>query len=459
MNKLLIAVLVTITAGLISWYFLPTRSPIPEQTRWYQMIWHGENVGYMREDYRLEGRYFKIINETHVNTISQGQPYRFSETKRLVFASTAPFQFLSSHYSYKTDEQLIQTTLEYVGDQLAGTRRVNNATNSVHVATEPLYLKDFRQLNQWVANGPDSGATLTYTIPDLTTANMETAQYELISVDSDSFTARRFSASDATEREIILDAQGEAQAYHYGDIISLVRVVAETDIVTAGDVDLYVSKLLALDAPLGAFDTLKYVEMTLPDWLLPYVESDNRQSINNTTLTLRADVSAVAEHSDSKDVPNYRFNKNTEQQLLKLAQRAVAQKDAPLEQLTALRAYVSDYMADGARVSVTSIESLLENPVGDCTEHTQLFNALARVLGYQARTVNGLVYLGDESRGFAGHQWSEVLVNGYWLSFDPTWNRNSLTATHIRLDQQLAAELYRKIKANNDSSLALINKY
>ena len=75
---------------------------------------------------------------------------------------------------------------------------------------------------------------------------------------------------------------------------------------------------------------------------------------------------------------------------------------------------------------------VLENPEGDCTEHSILFVGLARAAGVPAREVAGLIYVGDEKPAFYFHQWAKVWV-GKWIDVDPTFNQPLADATHIKL--------------------------
>lgn len=82
---------------------------------------------------------------------------------------------------------------------------------------------------------------------------------------------------------------------------------------------------------------------------------------------------------------------------------------------------------------IPSASGVLAHRVGDCTEHTWLFVAMARAAGIPARPVYGLMYLGDDHRSFGYHAWAEVAVDGHWLAVDPTWNQVPVDATHLAL--------------------------
>jgi len=93
-----------------------------------------------------------------------------------------------------------------------------------------------------------------------------------------------------------------------------------------------------------------------------------------------------------------------------------------------------------ARLS-NSLE-VLDNPEGDCTEHSMLFVGLARAAGVPAREAAGLIYVADADPGFYFHQWASVWV-GKWIDVDPTFDQPIADATHIKLAQ---GDLYEQAK-------------
>ena len=84
-------------------------------------------------------------------------------------------------------------------------------------------------------------------------------------------------------------------------------------------------------------------------------------------------------------------------------------------------------------LTLYSASMVLEKRVGDCTEHTQLFIALARSVGIPAREVSGLAYMGDGYRCFVWHAWAEVALDGHWVQVDPTFGEPVADPTHIKL--------------------------
>ncbi|MCB1686073.1 MAG: transglutaminase domain-containing protein, partial [Pseudomonadales bacterium] len=85
--------------------------------------------------------------------------------------------------------------------------------------------------------------------------------------------------------------------------------------------------------------------------------------------------------------------------------------------------------------------SLLDDPVGDCTDFADMLTTLARARGLESRTVFGLAYTDAATPAFAFHAWNEIRIDGRWQAFDPTWNQQRVDATHIPLPENETAAL------------------
>lgn len=132
-----------------------------------------------------------------------------------------------------------------------------------------------------------------------------------------------------------------------------------------------------------------------------------------------------------------------------LARRAVNGAGDDADRVHRLAEFVSGYIQDSYSAEPLSINDLLDDPRGDCTEHAALFITLARSLDIPAREVHGLLYIGDSANGteggsFGGHAWAEVLIDGAWLEVDPTWNEIPPSVGHIRLGHRLGDSAERQ---------------
>ncbi|TNF29750.1 MAG: transglutaminase domain-containing protein [Deltaproteobacteria bacterium] len=120
-----------------------------------------------------------------------------------------------------------------------------------------------------------------------------------------------------------------------------------------------------------------------------------------------------------------------------LAATLTAGLETPRAKADALAAWVHDNLAKRLATHLPTASAVLERRVGDCTEHTWLFTALARAAGLPARPVYGVAYAGDLERRFAYHAWAEVEIDGTWQALDPTWGEAVADATHVQLGADL----------------------
>lgn len=77
------------------------------------------------------------------------------------------------------------------------------------------------------------------------------------------------------------------------------------------------------------------------------------------------------------------------------------------------------------------LPQILQNPVGVCTEYATLYNALARVAGIPALTINGAAC--GEYDKCQGHAWNMIYYNNRWINVDATWDLMSgiVSSSHV----------------------------
>lgn len=87
----------------------------------------------------------------------------------------------------------------------------------------------------------------------------------------------------------------------------------------------------------------------------------------------------------------------------------------------------------GLTHAATSAEEALEQAGGVCQDHTHVFLAAARMLGYPARYVSGYLMMEDRVHQDASHAWAEVHVEPLgWVGFDVS-NGISPDARYVRV--------------------------
>ena len=98
--------------------------------------------------------------------------------------------------------------------------------------------------------------------------------------------------------------------------------------------------------------------------------------------------------------------------------------------LKAIMQYVNKTFKKEIVSGLLSVEEIIRSGRGDCTEHAQVFAAMAIAAGYNADIVSGIVY----SKGaFYYHAWNRVLMNGKIYTIDATFNQFEADVSHIEI--------------------------
>ncbi len=122
--------------------------------------------------------------------------------------------------------------------------------------------------------------------------------------------------------------------------------------------------------------------------------------------------------------------------LIKLAHQAA--KSAPNKYSIArnLCMFVHNYITKKNLSSVFDTAAhIARSKTGDCSEHSVLLAALARINGIPSRVVTGLVYTPaiGEFGAFGYHMWVELWIDGRWVDLDPTFGQIHPDPTHIAM--------------------------
>lgn len=111
------------------------------------------------------------------------------------------------------------------------------------------------------------------------------------------------------------------------------------------------------------------------------------------------------------------------------------QGDGDVERLHALSHAIRERVAYavGATDVATTAEDAIARGEGVCQDHSHIFLAAARKLGFPARYVSGYLLLDDAKEQVATHAWAEAHVKGLgWVAFDVS-NGISPDERYVRL--------------------------
>ena len=166
---------------------------------------------------------------------------------------------------------------------------------------------------------------------------------------------------------------------------------------------------------------------------------DAQGTLNSSTHTKTSTEENVDWEGETLDL-------QTARRLRSIIAEVVQGIDDPHLVVNALVAYVNRTLTYTNWNTLQSVEETLDQKIGDCTEFSQLFTALATAAELSARTVVGLAYH-QSSQSFAIHAWNEVLLeDGSIRVIDPTWNQIQADATHIEFPTAYQHEIVRTLK-------------
>jgi len=124
----------------------------------------------------------------------------------------------------------------------------------------------------------------------------------------------------------------------------------------------------------------------------------------------------------------------------KLARKAVADEIDPRRKVGLIRAWLQRNFTVSFEVAFATADEIARRPEGDCTEMGMLAAAMCRAQGIPSRLCFGLVY-DDAHKGFGGHLWTEVYIDGNWEPFDPTGVLPGLRAAYLKISDNSMKEV------------------
>ena len=117
------------------------------------------------------------------------------------------------------------------------------------------------------------------------------------------------------------------------------------------------------------------------------------------------------------------------------AKQVAGDSAKPWELAQALWKYVDQTIfIKNLEVYFAPASKVLASHQGDCTEHAVLLAALARARGLPSRVLTGLTQVRRDGRDIFGyHAWTEVWIDGKWISLDAALQQAPVDVSHIAL--------------------------
>ena len=129
------------------------------------------------------------------------------------------------------------------------------------------------------------------------------------------------------------------------------------------------------------------------------------------------------------------FINSEDAKVQELARLAVGRETDSWEKAKRIESWVHNNMREtNYSNALATADHVAKNLEGDCTEYAMLTAAICRAAGVPSRTAIGLLYVdSDRGPGMGFHMWTEVYVQGQWMSIDATLGRGYVGASHLKI--------------------------
>ncbi|MFK8018051.1 MAG: transglutaminase-like domain-containing protein [Gammaproteobacteria bacterium] len=411
---------------------------------WYGIYFQDQKSGYLTRQRTARDGHFEIVSTTVSRTESMGTVTESSSTVREHFSATAPYDALLLERLIGDQEtgslwRIRSTPQGYVGEHREAGR----------LRTVPLFdfqyrLADAMAIPIWLRAGAQTGQCLSY--PDYDLENFQRQfRTECIASVRDHVVDGAPVEAATTGVEGAMTLVRDRQT---GRDLSLNLVAQRVELrleprSIASDLsasfDFFLDNIIQIDRPLGEPERINRLTLDF-EGLSGYGPGPAPGQWTKTgNNAIRVVVDRTVSH-ESLPAPRalaqglalsdaQRANLDA---LDLLVREAGAQTGTQVDRVTRLVNFVYRYIEPDFSSEPLSLAKLLATRRGDCTEYSQLLDALLKAARVPSREVTGLVYMGDEYQHFAHHAWNEVYINGAWLPVDASWNEVPVNATHIR---------------------------
>ena len=136
-----------------------------------------------------------------------------------------------------------------------------------------------------------------------------------------------------------------------------------------------------------------------------------------------------------------RFHQSNDPAIIDMAHHIVQQEKNPSKQALLLAKWVKENIRWTYAVLNGDARETLKSRIGDCSEHSALFVALARALNIPAQEVTGY-RVGSTEIG--SHAWAEIYDHG-WKEIDPS-DGKWISAAYLRMEHTILPAHIRKLQ-------------
>lgn len=425
-------------------------------SEWFGIYLQDKKVGWLKESaVRDEVDGVKCVTggfTMHVELRRMQDVFSLNMTEKTSYAAAAPHRLVSAILEQNdgTQQKTIAIKRRAEGEGFTIEITENGTPRTLERDDFDVTLADIIGLNIWIWDDPETGDVLRSRTLNIEQLAVDTVKAELEDVTETIvdgvpmkiYVTRMTSHLSGPIGIARLDPEGAPLSLKIGSIFEARR--EPEDIARKLDVggDLFALGIAKVDRPLGEAKKARTAVFIAEGRSAGVLESGPRQTVEPSpedgTVRLllgeghggNADVSKTEAKENLRETANHPIN---DPAVRELVEKALGDARTDREKAERLVHFVSDYVEDSYSVNPLSVQTIIEQKKGDCSEHAILMTTLARAAGLPTRDVGGLVYMGDATRGFGWHAWNEVAIDGVWVPMDPTWDETELNATHIRV--------------------------
>lgn len=412
-----------------------TAANIKPFKNWFQIDWQKQAIGWASIELIRNDSQISILEEEFITGRVQSQLMEFSYKRQLNFSAQAPYALKSVRIeSIEPGLEVVKEIINQSELQAIQTRN-GKATQSNHQRAD-YSLTDYLAVHVWLEALEEHSKALFSKEFNNDDFGIHYSRYELLNLPTDKtpyYQVKHQLQNSADPNE---DYQSQATLLRFSKgfrLLRSLRVNGMTKIASEGKVtinpemqrDLYIASGIKVDRSLGEAREIKQLQLMIPHEFLADFRNHPALKLQQNKLTLERgyQYQAVTEPSVT----------NAHPRAATLAQSLIGGLKRDDQQIKLLMEYVHEAIRYQTLPASFEVDDILDNRIGDCTEHALLLTEMLNGVGIPARQVSGLIYLGDEKQRFGGHVWVEAYSEGKWQSVDPTWNQYQVSATHIPL--------------------------
>lgn len=425
---------------------------------------NGKKVGYMVNSSKIVKRgdtdFFEQKVETMISAKKEGKPFVDKSMLTRMFNLDNNGELTSIDLVSERDGATYTSNVIKQGDKFQATSSGGKSTNTLTIGSPKTSLGNDKQLGEWLKASRKPGDTFDHASSDFRQGEFaeQVSHYKYVEqkkvvINGVETTVHKLDVKEEGDDEVTqyeCDNFGRMLGGNIGPIAFRLEDESTARKLDAQGIDLVADSSVPTNVAMGDPKKLKQVllkisgiKYTLPDSHRQMQIADGKKTGWTTIMINRDFKSQDKEPLSKEDQQKYLKATPTIQsdskEIKEFAAKALGQSLEAARSMSGLKkaellqsAVYKLISKDVNRNSTTALE-VLERKAGDCTEHTLLFNALARAAGMPSREVSGLMYTQSPKPQYYWHAWNEVHDGERWISVDPTWNETLVDAGHLKI--------------------------